>query len=400
MPNFKYKAVNQEGQTVESVILATDERDVINQLRDLKMIPVSVKKQDSKKKVGKLSFKIKDDVLIVFTKQLYTLLKAGVPIVTSLSTVKDQTRDENFKKIIEKLSDDIEQGSKLSDAFSQYPRIFSSIYVNSIKIGEVSGTLEESLLYLYKYLEDDARMRSEVKKAFRYPIFVFIGLIGAFVVFTTTVIPNFMPMFEKQGADLPLPTKILVVMHSLIANYGLFVLAGLIILITAIVLYVRTPGGRFVFDTILLKLPIVGEFIKKVNISQFAKLFFTMNRTGVNITNSFAIMQQVMRNKVFNKEIKIASDKIINGEGIAASLQQSPYFSNLLVEMISIGEKSGALDDMLANISEFYDREVSDTVSNMTSLIEPIVTVVLGGMILLLALAMFLPMWEMLNVVK
>ncbi len=399
MPNFKYKAINQEGKTIESVILATDEQDVMRQLRELEMIPVYVKKQDSKKNTGKLNFRIKDNVLIIFTKQLYTMLKAGVPIVSCLNTIREQAHDENFKAALELISSDIEQGSKLSDALGQYPKIFPPIYLNSIKVGEVSGNLEESLMYLHKFLDDDARMRAEVKKALRYPMFVFIGIIGAFIVFTTTVIPNFIPMFEKQQADLPLPTKILVEIHYLLSNYGLFVMLGTVLLIVAAVLYFRTPQGRFNLDLFSLKIPVIGSFLEKVSISRFAKLFYTMNRTGINITKTFEIIQETLENKVYNREVRLAGERIINGQGIARSLKQSPYFSTLLVEMIAIGEKSGSLDEMLANVSEFYDNEVSETVSNMTSLIEPVVTIVLGGMILLLALAMFMPMWEMLNIV-
>ncbi len=398
MPNFSYKAVNPEGQTIESVLMAPSKSEVKRQLSEMKMVVVSVKEIKSAKKTDQFKLVVKESVVLHFTKQLYTLLKAGVPIIASLKALKEQSPEEGFKSIIDNIIQDVEGGSKLSDAFAQFPKIFPPIYINSLKIGEISGTLEDTLLYLHEFLSEDSRMKKEVKKAFRYPAMVFLGIIGAFIVFTTSVIPNFVPMFEAAHTELPLPTRMLIAANDLIANYGLLLLIVIIAIIVAIVLYIRTPKGGYNFDYFLLKLPIIGDFVRKVNVSRFAKLFFTMNKTGINITRAFEIMQQTMENKVYYKEIGLIADKISKGEEIAVSLEQSPYFTSLLVEMVSIGEKSGSLDEMLYSVSEYYNREVSETVANMTSLIEPIVTIFLGGMILILALAMFLPMWDMMNI--
>ncbi len=397
MPNYKYKAVNPEGQTVESVLMAPNEADVKRQLNKLKMIVISVSEVKSQKTTNQFKLVVKESVVLHFTKQLYTLLKAGVPIIASLRALREQSPEEGFKSVIENIIQDVEGGSTLSDAFSQFPKIFPPIYINSLKIGEISGTLEDTLMYIHDFLSEDSHMKKEVKKAFRYPVMVFMGIIGAFIVFTTSVIPNFIPMFEAAHAELPLPTRILIAANDLIANYGLIILLLVIALVVAIIFYTRTPKGGYNFDLFLLKLPIIGDFIRKVNVSRFSKLFYTMNKTGINITRAFEIMQETMENKVYHKEIGIVADKISKGEEIAVSLEQSPYFTSLLVEMVSIGEKSGSLDEMLLSVSEYYKREVSETVANMTSLIEPIVTVLMGGMILILALAMFLPMWDMMK---
>jgi len=399
MPNYQYKAINAEGSTIQSVLMAPDVAEVKRQLQGMKMVVISISEVKSAKKADQFKVNVKESMILHFTKQLYTLLKAGVPIITSLRALKDQTPDEGFQQVIGTIYQDIEGGSKFSDALAQFPKIFPAIYINSVRIGEISGTLEETLMYIHDFLETDGQMKKDVKKAFRYPTFVFLGIIGAFIVFTTTVIPNFIPMFESMGTELPLPTKILIGIHDIIANYGLIVLGVTIALIVGVVLYIRTPKGRFNFDYLLLEIPVVGEFIRKVNVSRFAKLFFTMNKTGISITKAFEIMQQTMDNQVYYKEIGIVADKISRGEKIADSIGQSVYFTSLLVEMISIGEKSGSLDDMLYSVSEYYTKEVSDNVANLTSLIEPIVTVVMGGMILILALAMFMPMWGMMDLV-
>ncbi len=400
MPNFKYRAYDAEGKIVESTMLAKNEDDLASQLSELDLVPVEVEKIESKAHPAKLKMHIKDDAVLLFTKQLYTMLKAGIPILLALQTVKEQTKNENFKRIIETIYRDIEQGSKFSDALMQFPKVFSPIYINAIKVGEISGTLEEALQYMHQYMEKDIQIRNDVKKAFRYPMFVVIGIIGAFFVFVTTVIPNFIPMFKNSGHALPLPTRILLGIYTLMTQYGLITFFALLVIIVGLVYYFRTPKGRMWLDETLLKLPVLGNFLKKVIVARFARLFYTMNRTGVNITESLKIIQKSLGNAVYNKEIEIVTENIIKGESIADSLRKSKYFPELLVDMVSIGEKSGSLDDMLLSVSNYYEEEVNEMVENMSSLIEPIITVVLGGMILLLALALFLPMWEMMNIVQ
>ncbi|KAA3617277.1 MAG: type II secretion system F family protein [Calditrichaeota bacterium] len=401
MPNFKYKAINQEGKTVESVILAADQKVVIQQLQKLNMTPVSIALEKNKKRTRSLksSNKIKVSIksILLFTKQLQTLLKAGIPIVTCLSVIKEQAETEDFEKMIEAISQDIEAGSKLSDALAQFPKTFPAIYVNSIRVGEISGTLEDTLIQLSSFLEEDEKIKKEVKKALRYPAMVITGLVGAFIVFTTFVIPNFIPIFEMSGTELPLPTRILLGVYYLITDYGLFALIGLVALVAAFLTWSKTPDGRFKMDLIRLKLPVLGMLNRKLNISRFAKLFHTMNRTGIPITRTFEIIRETLDNLVYQKEVEKIQDKIVKGSDIASSLKQSQYFSKLLVIMISIGEKSGSLDEMLGNVSDYYYKEVSETVENLTSMIEPIVTLVLGAMMLFLALAIFLPMWDMIG---
>lgn len=400
MPNFKYRAYDADGKIVENTILAKNENDVARQLDQLNLVPVEVQKVESKQRTKKLKMNVKDDAVLLFTKQLYTMLKAGIPILLALQTVKEQTKDENFKRIIDTIYRDIEQGGRFSDALSQFPKVFSSIYINAIKVGEISGTLEETLQYMHQYMEKDIQIRSDVKKAFRYPMFVVIGIIGAFFVFVTTVIPNFIPMFENTGHELPLPTRILLGTYTLMTDYGLISFLALVLITAALIYYFRTPRGRFWLDETLLKLPIFGKFLQKVIIARFGRLFYTMNRTGVNITEALNIIQKSLGNEVYNKEIAKVTDSIIKGESIADALRKSRYFPELLIDMVSIGEKSGSLDDMLLSVSNYYEEEVDEMVENMSSLIEPIITVALGGMILLLALALFLPMWEMMDILK
>lgn len=400
MPNYKYKAINPEGKVLESNLAAADEKELIRQLQKMDMVPLDIN-QDVKSAapVKKYKKRVKTQNVILFTKQLYTLLKAGIPILSCLNAIKEQSPDSNFNQIIEIISAEIERGNKLSDALNQFPKVFPSIYVNSIKVGEVSGTLEETLIYLCRFMQEEERIRKNVKKAFRYPAIVMVGLLAAFVVFVTLVIPSFMTFFESAKLELPLPTKILLAIHHLFQNYGLLLLAGAIALIVGMVMYKKTPSGKFLFDYLSLKLPILGDLLHKIIISRFSKIFYTMIRTGIPVIQIFESMKETLENEVYRREISDVLEKVKKGQGIANSLKQNSLFTPFLVEMVAIGEKAGSLDEMLDNVSEYYDTEVSDKVDNMTSMIEPIVTVVLGGMVLFFALAMFLPMWDLISMV-
>jgi type II secretory pathway component PulF len=400
MPDFLYKAIDAEGRTIESEIVAPSENEVIKHLQKINLIPVNIKKKKSKIKGLKSKKKIRIKDIILFTKQFSTLLKSGVPILVSLRAIKEQSEDPTLIDLMEQITEEVNQGNALSSAMSQFPKIFPSIYVNSIKVGELSGTLEDTLEYLRKYLENEEQIRKTVKKALRYPVIVLLGIITAFVVFMTIVIPNFIPIFSASGMELPLPTRILISLSDIFTHYGLILLISVTGIITGLVFYKRTDKGRFYFDKFLLDVPIFGPLLKKVSISRFAKIFYTMNKTGIPVIQAFETMSSNADNEVYRREFIEILERIKEGDGIAKSLAQSSYFSSFVVEMIAIGEKSGALDDMLYSVSEFYDSEVNDTVNNMTSLIEPIVTVILGLMVLLLAMAIFLPMWDMMSIVQ
>ncbi len=398
MPNYKYKAINQDGKVVESVILAASPKVVAQQLQKLNMTAVSIKKYQEKGRKKNVSIKVSIKTLLMFTKQLHTLLRAGIPIVTCLQVIQEQTEEPGFKKLLGAVMADVGEGSKLSSALSQFPKVFPPLYINSIRVGEVSGTLEDALEQLSSFMEEDDRIKKEVKKALRYPTMVVLALIAAFFLFVTMIVPNFVPIFKMSGAELPMPTRILLGIYTLLSSYGWLVAIVLGAFVMGILMYIKTPPGRYNLDLFKLKIPVMGLLVRKLNISRFAKLLHTMNSTGISIIKTFEIISETLDNQVYQKEVVKIKNKISKGEAIAASIKQSPYFDNLLVIMTSIGEKSGALDDMLGNVSDYYYREVSDTVDKLTSMIEPMVTIVLGAMMLFLALAIFLPMWDMMKI--
>ncbi|MEJ2634962.1 MAG: type II secretion system F family protein [Calditrichia bacterium] len=400
MPNFQYKAVNDEGMLVRNKISAPNEQEVIHHLQKLKLTPVEIRSYAPKSAGKGFQKKVRTKEVIFFTKQLYTLLKSGVPILMSLNAIKEQSSNPTYTAVVEQIAREVEQGNSLSSALSQFSKIFPSVYIDAVKVGEISGTLEESLHYLSKYLEEEEKIKKDIKKAVRYPILVVVGLIFAFIIFTTMVIPKFIPIFSSSGIELPLPTRILFGFHEILAAYGIYIILAIAGVAIFLIWYGRTARGRYIFDEIFLKLPIMGQLIRKVNISRFAKTFYTMNRTGIPVIQAFETLKTTLENAVYRKELNMVLERVKAGGGIANSLRLSSYFDPFAVEMIAIGEKSGSLDDMLQSVSGYYDLEVSETVDNMTSLIEPVVTVALGVMVLIFALSIFLPMWDLMSLVK
>ena len=401
MPTYKYKAINPEGQMLDSTITAADRDELVRQHQKLDLIPVKIQQKETAKRVKrKFGKKVKTQNVILFTKQLYTLIKSGIPILSSLNAIKEQNPDPTFKQMVEIIAKDIEQGSRLSEALGRFSKVFPPIYINSVRVGEVSGTLDSTLVYLYQYLEQEVKVLKNVKRAFRYPILVISGLIVAFIIFITMVIPAFIPIFESFSMELPLPTRILIGVHDVLQNYGIYLILGFIGILVGLYFYRKTSEGKYQIDKFLLNLPILGILLNKVSISRFAKIFYTMNRTGVPVINTFELLEHNLENEVFRREMNVILAKIKRGQGIANSLSQSPLFTPFIVEMVAIGEKAGSLDEMLDSVSQYYDSEVNETIDNMTSMIEPVVTVLLGGMVLIFALAIFLPMWDLIGAVN
>lgn len=401
MPAFQYTAIDHEGNQIQGVILASNEDEGLQQLKKQTLIPIKLEEKTVKRAKSSFShIKIKNADIANFTKQLQTLLKAGIPLVNCLNVLKKQTTDPDWEQIISLIACDVEQGGKFSDALAKFPKAFTVTYINCIKVAEVSGGLEDILTYLYEYIKQADQAKQNVKKALRYPLFVLFALGFAFVIFMTMVVPNFLPLFGGDIQTLPLPTRILIKLNTGFTEYGIHFLLILTGIVLALYFYYRSPGGRLKIDKLLLHAPLIGQVLINFNLAVFTKLFFTMNHAGIPIIETIKIIQESIQNKIFRKELVLLSEKIRNGYKMASSLEQSPYFSSSLVEMIAIGEKSGSLDEMLKSAADYYDNEVSTSVESMTAMMEPIITAALGIIVLFLASALFLPMWDIIGNLK
>jgi type II secretory pathway component PulF len=397
MPAFEYKAVTDAGTVIEESMEAANEAAVADKLQKLGYLPLKIVERRGSLLNADIfgGKKIKVDEVIVFTRQLVTLLRAGVPLLSCLEALVEQMESEGMKDVISQLYVDIESGKSFSEGLSKHPKVFAELYVNSIRAGEAGGALDEVLIRIAKLMEHERETRTRIKKAMRYPIIVVISLVIAVLVLMMMVVPKFIDMFIKVGVELPLPTRILIAVHAAIEGYWYIILAIVALIFIGLKKYIATTQGRFWWDKLMLSLPIVGDLNLKNAMSRFAKMFETLNSSGLPILQTLEIVSKTVGNVAVGTEIEKASLGIQKGEGLATPLKQSDLFPPMVVRMISIGEQSGALDEMLKNVSEHYDMEVDNAVEGLTSMIEPLLTVGLGVIVLFLALAIFLPMWDL-----
>jgi type II secretory pathway component PulF len=398
MPVFEYKALNKKNIEITDVIEAANEAEAIQTLQKMGFTPISIVKK--KAQIGSSVFgdlfapKVKTQTLVQFTRQLRTMLSAGIALLEALDVLEKQVEDKYFKQIIGGLKKEVSAGNQLSNALEQYPKVFSKLYVNSVRIGEVTGNLDDILKRLEDFIVFDERTKKNVKKALRYPTMVMTGVIGAVFFFSMYVIPKFKPLFALSKTGIPLPTRIVLAFSDFTLHYGYLLVLFALLAIGGLMYYKKTPQGKRNWDKFILHLPLFGEIVQMVELTRFTKTFQTLNKSGIPVVEAFETIIETIDNEIYREEIKKVLDGLKNGEGIAPSMRKSEYFTQMVIQMIAIGEKAGSLDEMLGIISEFYDEEVENRVSGLTAMIEPIVTVVMGAIVLVLILALFLPMWN------
>lgn len=402
MPTFEYKAISEGGVEVTKTLEAPSQNAVAERLEKLGYLPIKIK--ETEKSSGQSLFgdkkRIKQDHVIVFTRQLVTLLKAGVPLLSCLEVLVEQTESEALKEVIQKLYVDIESGISFSEALNRHPKVFSNLYINTIKAGEMGGALDEVLERMTQLMEHDQETRSRIKAAMRYPVIVVVSLVVAFFTLMMLVVPKFIDLFQQLHVDLPLPTRILIGMYNLLAHYWYFLIAAVAALLFAFFKYIKTETGEYRWDYFKIVMPVFGDLNLKTAMSRFTRMFETLNSSGLPILQTLDIVAKTVGNQVVAREIDKASVGIIQGQGLGSPLGRGKIFPPMVIRMITIGEQSGSLDDMLLNISKHYDKEIEYAVKNLTSMIEPILTVAMGVIVLFLALAIFLPMWDLTKIAQ
>lgn len=402
MPTFTYKALTEDGSSVRGTLEADSEPIAAMQLDGMGYVPISI----SEKKtlifddLGSRFEKIKTEDLIFFTRQLYTVIKAGISLLSGLKALEEQTENKKLKNVLSMVAKDIDRGKNFSDSLSAHPEVFNELYVNMIEAGEIGGSLDEILERLIIMLEFSRKTSANLKAAIRYPIMVVVSLFVAFGVIITFVIPKFAVIFEKSTVALPIPTRIMMFINFLVQNYwyyGLF-LAGA--LVAAFFLYTRSESGKLQWDYLKLKIPILGNVFLKIYMSRFSSMLETLSRSGTSIVIALEVVSRTIGNVYIAHKINGIAEQVKTGKGITNSLRESKIFPPLVIQMVQTGEETGALDEMLAEITTYYEREIDYTVSRMSSYIEPILTVGLGIMVLFIALAIFLPWWDMMEAFK
>ena len=398
MPSFTYKAKNEYGRTIKGTLIASNEDQLAASLDQIGLYLISAKKTTiAASYLSWESIKRKD--LITFTVHLSTTLSAGIPILQSLQDLIEQSEKPRFKNIIEDVSRNIQAGSSLSEALSKHPKVFSELYVSMVKAGETTGNVDKVLNDLVAFLEWQELLAMDVKQATIYPAFVLSAVISLVVLLMTFVFPRFTVIFERTNAPLPLPTRVVMGISHFTTSYWFIIVLVVMALIVSHRLAVKTPGGRYLFDKLKLKLPVFGNLLRKIALSRFSHHFGALLKAGVEIYHSLMVTEKVVGNTVIAKVISSARDYISAGESLSESLKKGNEFPSLVIRMIAIGESSGNLDKTLGKVSQYYDREVPITIKKVFAVFEPIVIASLAVVVLGMALSMFLPLYQMLNLV-
>ncbi|HTO71703.1 MAG TPA: type II secretion system F family protein [Myxococcota bacterium] len=396
MPAYTWVGKTREGLTKKGVLVADDVEAAMANLRAQAITPTTVKPKG--KDLAEIfpflqkGVKIRDQV--VFTRQFATMIDAGLPLVQCLDILGNQQENLTFKKVILTIKGDVESGSTFSDALGKHPKIFDRLYVNLVAAGEVGGILDTILSRLAAYLEKNDKLRRKVKGALTYPTAVTVIAIGVVIVMLTKVIPVFEKMFKDFGGTLPAPTQWVINASHWLQHYVVYLLVGAGVIIYALKRWYGTERGRAILDALFLRSPIFGSLLKKVAVARFSRTLSTMLSSGVPILDALEIVARTAGNVVVEKEILQTKASIAEGKTIAEPLQGSKVFPGMVTQMIAVGEQTGAMDAMLAKIADFYDDEVDTAVDALTSLLEPLLMVGLGGTIGGLLIAMYLPIFK------
>ncbi len=404
MPSFRYKARSESGKLVSGSLEAPSREMVMSHLEEMGYTPISVSRETTGAREGGGLFarfeKVKEKDLVMMTRQLHSLIRAGIPILTALNILEKQTESPALKKVITSVAEQISGGASLSEALRRFPRVFSDLYVNTILAGETGGSLPEVLDRLATLLESEQETKKAVKSAVRYPVIALAVMIAAFFILNVMVVPQFAEIYGRIGVDLPLPTQLMMASSALINNYYYLLLGGLAAVFIGFVRFNKTSYGHFQIDKFKLQLPIFGPLFTKLAMFRFTKMLATLERSGVPILKIIEIVSSTVGNDLFGREFLEVVEEVRDGKGISSALLKRPLFPPMVGSMLSVGEETGQLDEMAESIAYYYDQEIKYTVATLTDLIEPILTVVIAVGVLGFALAIFLPMWDMISVIR
>ena len=406
MTKYYYQAITESGRSVTGSIDADSTEGATSALVARGYIPQRI--TDAAKsgsgffltELREKFTRVKTPELILFTKQLRTLIRSGVPILKLLQVLENQTENIKLKRVIVSISQDIREGGSLFDGFRKYPAVFSSLYCSMLHAGETSGALPDILDRLIYILDHDHKIRSDIRSALQYPLIVVISLLVAFIILLTVVIPKFTGIFIKSGLDLPLPTLICMQLYTFFSMFWPILLPLVAVLGVSLHIYLQTEGGRFRRDKLILHLPLIGSIVRKAAMARFASIFAILQASGISVLETMAILSETINNSVLAKAFERIIERLEEGRGIADPLTTSPYFTPIIINMVAIGEESGNLDEMLHEAASHYDAELEYAMKQISESVGPLLTVCLAVIVLFFALAIYLPMWDLVKMVK
>ena len=403
MPAFAYRGRNAGGETVEGVIEGASANAVADLLFGSGITPLEIKSAPAgalKKKADGGGFdlfadKIEHVDVLLFTRQIYTLLKAGVPIMRALTGLQESSMNKAMKSVLGQIRESLDSGRELSVSLARHPKIFTPFYLSMVRVGEMTGRLEEVFIRLFDHMEFERFMREQVKSALRYPSFVVIAMVVAMVVVNIFVIPAFAKVFAGFGAELPLMTRMLIGFSNFMVAWWHVLLGAIVALIFAFKAWIATPGGGYTWDKTKLRIPIAGKIVRKATLARFARSFALASRSGVPVIQAMTTVAQTVDNAYLADKIERMRDQVERGESLLRPAISAKAFTPVVLQMIAVGEESGSLDEMMEEIAGMYQSEVEYELKTLAQQIEPILIVALGIMVLILALGIFLPLWDL-----
>ncbi len=402
MANFSYRGRSSGGGLVNGSLEAMSASAVADQLLLQGITPLEIKPAPKQEDGGGLKFnltlfaeKVRHVDVLLFSRQIYTLLKAGVPIMRALAGLQESSSNGAMKRLLQEVRESLDSGRELSASLARHPTVFPPFYLSMVRVGEMTGRLEEIFLRLFYHLDFEQFMRNQVKSALRYPSFVVAAMAIAIVVVNIWVIPAFAQVFKGFNAELPFMTRLLINFSDFMVADWPYLLAGLIGIVFAFRAWVATPVGRYLWDRTKLRVPIAGKIVEKATLARFSRSFALAVRSGVPVVQAMSVVAQTVDNVFIADKIEKMREGVERGESVLRTAISARVFTPIVLQMVAVGEESGALDDMMEEVADMYQREVEYELKNLSQQIEPILIVALGILVLVLALGIFLPIWDL-----
>lgn len=402
---YAYKVRDRQGKLVEGQLEADSSALVVNKLRQMGYTPVAIEQRDTgalqrEIRIPGLGDRVKVKDVAVFSRQFATMINAGLTLLRALSILSEQTENTALAGVVKQVRQDVEQGASLSQALARHPKVFSRLYVAMVRAGETGGVLDSVLLQLAGTLEKQVALRQKVRSAMTYPVAVFFLVAGILTAMLLFVVPMFEDLYSELGGTLPLPTRVLLGVSGVAKRFAvpIFVLEGAGL--WALRRWIATEEGRARFDALKLRLPIFGKVVRKTAITRFARTLAVLLRSGVPILESLEITAETVNNAVVSKAVRDTQVAVKRGEAVAKPLTEHPVFPPMVTQMMAVGEETGALDELLDKVGDFYDQEVEATVDALTSLLEPALIVLMGASVGAMVVALYLPMFNIINLIK
>lgn len=401
MSRFAYKGRTASGELVSGMLEASSAEAAAGRIADLGLIPVALQEtrerisylDEMRRKLGEE--KVKAPELIIFCRQMYTISKSGIPLISGMRGLANSIKHDSFRKVLTEVADGLESGLGLSLALSSHPTVFNGLFVSIVHVGENSGRLDEAFLQLSEYLERDLETRKSIKAALRYPTFVVSAIVLAIAIINIKVIPEFSKMFDQFGAELPMPTKILIGSSNIFVSYWPYMFALVAFALLGWREYLKTDKGQRFWGERKLRLPVVGSIIERGSMARYSRSFAMMMRSGVPLTTALELCARVVDNLYLGEKIRGIRNGIERGDSLLRTHAASGMFTPLVLQMVAVGEESGKMDELLGEVADFYEREVDYDIKSLGARIEPILIVIMAAFVLILALGIFLPMWGM-----